>query len=581
MYFVQWTDPLFFYVKQPSGGIGVIKHSLVTFCGKSKAGTFLISFLAILSILFAACGNGATSSNSSAKHVLTLGAHVGGDFTKQLSPYNPLGVNEGIKGMVYETLLYVNRISGDTQPWLATGYQWSNDQKTLTFTTRSGVKWNDGQPFTANDVAFTFNMLKQYPAADQNGLWTYLQSVTAPDDHTVVLTFKKPDTPLLWYIGGQTWIVPQHIFQGQDPTKFANDNPVGTGPFKMTKFSAPLLVYDRNPDYWQASKLQVDELRYPAVKDNTTLQLELMRGQIDWGSFFAPGLDQNFVAKDPTHNHYWMAATNMFTMYLNLTKAPFNNVDVRQAISAALNRQQMAQQAESGYVQPASTTGLILPNSNSYLVSSLAQEQATPDVAKAEQYLQQAGYTKGSDGIYQKNGQKLSFSLTVVSGWTDWETMASVIKQNLQAVGINVTVNDIQDTLYYTARNNGNFDALIGGLYGGPNPFYLYETHLDSANLSPKGWNWGKWDNSQTDALLHQYVTTTDTAVQKQDIQGLEQIYAQQLPNIPLVNAGDWYEYTTQHFTGWPDKNNPYADGATFNTPDNEIVVLNLKPVAK
>lgn len=546
---------------------------------KARAFAILSTLLVVLVLALAACGSTPTTTTTNQKHILTIGTQVGADFTQAFSPYNT-SPDSGIQGMVYEPLYFFDRANGTTTPWLATSYQYNSDSTQLTFNIRQGVKWSDGQPFTANDVAFTFNMLKQYPAADINGLWNYITSVTAPDANTVLITFKQAYPPLLWYIAGQTYIVPQHIFASAgDPTKFADDPPIGTGPFKLTKFSPSLLIYDRNPGYWQADKVKVDELQYPSVKDNNTLQLKLMAGQIDWGSFFAPDLNSTFVAKDPAHNHYWMAPTDMFTLYVNLTKYPFTLVNVRQAISAALDRQQMANQAESGYVAPASTTGLILPNQKNYLDPAYANTPTTPNVAQAQQLLQSAGFTKGSDGVYaDKNGKKLAFGLDVVSGWTDWETMAQIIKQNLDSVGFNITINDISFNAYATARANVGFDLLIGGLFGGPSPFYLYNTHLNSANLSPNGYNWGRWKDATTDKLLQQYATTTDPNVQMQAIQGIEKIYATELPNIPLVNAASWYEYSSKNFTGWPDQNNPYAVGAAYSAPDNVVIITHLAP---
>jgi peptide/nickel transport system substrate-binding protein len=549
---------------------------------KVKALAILSAFLVALVLVLSACGGGSTTqSTTTHKSVLSIGTQVGADFTKAFSPYNT-SPDSGIQGMVYETLYFFDRANSTSIPWLATSYQWSSDYKQLTFTIRQGVKWSDGQPFSANDVAFTFNMLKQYPAADLNALWSYFSSVTAPDANTVVISFQKPYPPILWYVAGQTYIVPQHIFSSAgDPTKFVDDPPIGTGPFKLTKFSPSLLIYDRNPGYWQASSVKVDELQYPSVKDNNTLQLKLMAGQIDWGSFFAPDLNSTFVAKDPAHNHYWMAPTDMFTLYVNLTKYPFNLVSVRQAISAALDRQQMANQAESGYVAPASTTGLILPNQQSYLDPSLASTPTSPNTAKAISLLQSAGFTRGSDGIFaDKNGKKLSFKLNVVSGWTDWETMTQIIKQNLSSIGIQVTINDISFDAYAAARANAGFDMMIGGLFGGPSPFYLYNTHLNSANLSPTGYNWGRWKDPTTDQLLQQYATTTDQTVQMQAIHGIEKIYQTELPNIPLVNAASWYEYSTKNFTGWPDQNHPYAVGAAYSAPDNVVIITHLTPAA-
>jgi peptide/nickel transport system substrate-binding protein len=529
-------------------------------------------------MLLAACGTSGTGAKQGST-VLWLGAHVGGDFTKALSPYNPT-VNEGIDGMVYETLLYFNRNNGQITPWLASSYQFSPDNTQLTFTTRSGVQWSDGQPFTANDVAFTFNMMKQYPAADANGLWsTYLSSVTATDDHTVVVTFKKAYPPMLWFVGGQTWIVPQHIFASAgDPTKFANDPPVGTGPFSLKSFSAQLLDYARNPKYWQADKVLVQEIKYPAVKDNNTMQLKLMAGQIDWGSFFAPDLQSTYVSKDPTHNHFWMAPVALTMIYVNLQKYPFNQLVVRQAISYALDRKQMSDQAESGYEAVASPTG-ILPGFSADLAPQYASSQFTQDPSKSTSLLDGAGFKKGTDGIYvDPHGNRMSYTIDVVAGWTDWDQICDIISQNLKAVGIEVKVNQLSFDDYAAIRSNGKYDMFMGGSFPGPTPYYMLNTLLNSANLAPNGFNWERWNDPQTDQYLQAYASTTDATQQLQALQGVETVMATQQPTILLLDAADWYEYSTKNWTGWPDQNNTYALPATYEAPDNEVTIMHLKP---
>ena len=131
---------------------------------------------------------------------------------------------------------------------LATNYSWNSDNTQLTFTIRQGVKWNDGKPFDANDVAFTFNLIKQYPAADANGVWNYLSSVTAPNATTVLMTFQKAYPPELVSIAGHVYIVPQHVYASVgDPTKYLTGNPVGTGPFVVSKYQPNLAVYTRIP----------------------------------------------------------------------------------------------------------------------------------------------------------------------------------------------------------------------------------------------------------------------------------------------------------------------------------------------
>ncbi|HCI80832.1 MAG TPA: ABC transporter substrate-binding protein, partial [Ktedonobacter sp.] len=159
---------------------------------------------------------------------------------------------------------------------LANSYQWNSDNTQVTFTIRPNVKWNDGQPFTADDVAFTFNLMKQYPVADTNGVWSYLKSVVASDANTVVMTFQKAYPPELVTIAGHVYIIPKHVFASVgDPTKYLTDKPVGTGPFTLSKYQTDLAVYAKNPSYWQADKVKIDQIRYPEYKDNSTLELAL------------------------------------------------------------------------------------------------------------------------------------------------------------------------------------------------------------------------------------------------------------------------------------------------------------------
>src|SRR5260221_6374255 len=156
--------------------------------------------LVVIALLASACG-GSSSQSSSTKHVLTAICAVSGSYTQNMSPYNP-NVNCGVDGLLYENLEYVNGLTGKETPMLATGHTWSADNLTLTFTTRSGVKWSDGKDFSANDVEFTFGLLKQYPAADGSGLWSSLSSVKATNATTVVMTFPSPAPTKLPFIEG-------------------------------------------------------------------------------------------------------------------------------------------------------------------------------------------------------------------------------------------------------------------------------------------------------------------------------------------------------------------------------------------
>src|SRR6266699_5578527 len=248
---------------------------------KSKATVMAFTLLVVFTMILSACGGGSSQNNNTttgSKHVLKI-ATQSYDFAQAgFNPYNG-HPNAGIQGLVYETLYFGNVNDGSFTPMLATSYQWNSDNTQVKFTIRQNVKWNDGQPFTADDVAFTFNTMKQYPAADGLGVWSFLKDVSAPDANTVVMDFQKASPPVLVRIGGKVYIIPTHGFASVgDPTKSLTDPPVGTGPFTLTRYQPDLAVYDKNASYWQADKVKVDEIRFPEYKDNATLELALPKG---------------------------------------------------------------------------------------------------------------------------------------------------------------------------------------------------------------------------------------------------------------------------------------------------------------
>jgi peptide/nickel transport system substrate-binding protein len=488
----------------------------------------------------------------------------------------------GTQGLIYETLLFFNREDGSVKPWLASSYQLSNNATTITFKLRSGVKWSDGKPFTSADVVFTLNLIHNHPAVDYSSIWNVIKGVSAPDDQTVVVTLKQPSSPLLWYLGGQTYILPQHLWSNvSNPVTYTNPNPVGTGPYLLKSFSPQLYVFDRNPHFWQPGKPYINELRYPSFNSNTSADLLLSQGAVDWTGLFTPNVNKTFVSRDPVHNHYWFPPNNVVTLYLNLTKHPFNTLAVRQAISAAIDRNKLYNVGEGGYEPPAHPTGLVLPANKNFLSPTYAKASFAVDTAKVASLLQGAGFRKGNDGIYvDKSGNRLAFNINVVSGWTDWVTDSQIMASNLQAVGMDVKVNTISFNAYYGSLQTGTFDTAISWTSPGPTPYFLYNSMLASTNTAPIGQpatsNFERWSDPTTDKLLQQYTSSPDPAVQQEAIAGIQKIMVEQLPTIPLIYGATWYEYSTAHFVGWPDQQHPYAMPAPYAYPDEEIVVLNL-----
>jgi peptide/nickel transport system substrate-binding protein len=559
-----------------------------------------ISFLMILALALSACGGGnGNSSTSSTKattlRVLSAPGQTNPDFFNPYFSTNQ-GGDFGAQGLLYENLYFTNLYNGQTTPWLASSYAYNSDLTQLTFTMRPGVKWSDGQPLTSQDVAFTFNLMKQYPALDQTGVMPLIKSVTAPDNSTVVFRLQHADSTALFRIGNGVYIVPQHIWStiSGNPAKFANDNnPVGTGPYKLSKFSTELITYTRNNSYW-GTKPQVQTIQVPSIKDNTTAITDMIQGKLDWmGTGWNPDYNPLYTQKDPTHNHTWFAASNTVMLYLNLDKAPFNNLLVRKAINAAINRSQLPQ-GVAEYAKVANPTGVIVPTLNNWISPQYQNASFAYSSNQADSYLQQAGFTKGSDGFYRdSSGKEFTMSVDVVNGWSDWDQDVQFIVNDLKAVGINASINTESGyTPYYNAISTGDYQAAISWTNSGPTPYYAYQGLLSSTNSAPPGkaiagTNFERWDattsngySAQTDKLIAQYEESSDASTQMQAMQGIENIMVSQLPVIPLTVNVYWDEYTTKNWSGWPSASNPYDSGAPYNMPDAENVILHLTPAS-
>ncbi|HLK74007.1 MAG TPA: ABC transporter substrate-binding protein [Streptosporangiaceae bacterium] len=530
-------------------------------------------------------GSGNGNANTSTNSTLTISNENGALWTCGFSPLNTSDTLLSV-GFVYEPLVYVNPLQdGKTTPMLATSWTWGAGNKTLTFTMRQGVKWSDGTPMSAADVAYTFNLIKKYPGLDLTGVWSVLSSVTATGN-TVTFDFSTAGAvPYFYYIADQTPIVPQHIWSTlanpqTDPIK----QPVGTGPYLMTKCSPQNITYTANPNYWQPGEPKIKKIQYPAYTSNNTANDDLANGSAQWGAQYIPSIQTFYTAKNPNF-HYWFPPTVNVSLVPNLTNPLLSNVKVRQAISYAINRSQVSTIGESGYEPPANQAGIVTPTFSSSLNNSALSSWGNGyDPAKAKALLASAGFHPGSDGIMANAaGQKLSFSVINIGDYSDWVASMQVIQQDLKAIGIQVTPHNLSNTDFDSDLFFGKYQlAYYDQQTFGPSAYYELNNWLNSANTAPVGKtaasNYERYSNPQTDKLLDQYATTTSTSEQQTIMNQIQQVMLTDVPIIPVTEAVDWYQYDTGSFTGWPTPSNPYAQPSAYAFPDNEQVLLHLAP---
>jgi peptide/nickel transport system substrate-binding protein len=519
---------------------------------------------------------------------------TGATWTCQFNPFNPQLWSWGVTTPMYEPLEYVNILQSTKPPvpWLASSSQWSNGYKTLTFTIRNGVTWSDGKPFSAQDVVYTFNAIKTDKAIDVNALWTNasgpLTNVALKGTNQVVFTFNTAAQPYFYFVADLTPIVPQHIWSSLNQSKlssYSDTKPVGTGPYVMSSCSGQNIKYLRNPHYWQSTAShpvpEVAEVDYPSYLSNTPGNLALSTGQANWGGQYIPNIQSFYVAHDPAHRHYWFPPVGNVSLVPNLTNPLLSQLAVRQALTYAINKATVARLGESGYQQPANQTGVITPTFQSWFDSSLAEPAYNP--AKAQQILKSAGFTKGSNGIYQnKSGTPLSFTIKTISGYSDWDASLQIITQELKAAGIAVTVQDEASGPYSTDLTSGHFQLAYAGSGGlgpipGPSPYYELRGALFSGSIG--SYNFSRYKSSSTDALFNQYAS----ASQSQQVQIMHQIQAvmvKDIPFIPITEGVDWFQYDTSHIGGWPTASNPYAQPAPYGSPDNAVLLTHLYPTS-
>jgi peptide/nickel transport system substrate-binding protein len=528
--------------------------------------------------------SGSGSGNKAAGNsTLTISNESGQLWSCGFNPLNPSDTGLSV-GFIYEPLVYVNPLQqGKTTPMLASSFKWGAGNKTLTFTIRSGVKWSDGQPMTANDVAYTFNLTKKYPALDLTGAWSALSSVTA-SGNTVTMNFKSVAVPYFYYIADQTPIVPEHVFSKMsNPVTDPNKAPVGTGPYTMSKCTPQNITYKANPSYWQPGLPKVKTLQYPAYTSNNTANDDLANGSAQWGGQYIPGIQAFYVSKSPNY-HYWFPPTVNVTLIPNLTDPQLKNVKVRQAISYAINRSQVSNTGESGYEPPANQTGIVRPTFDASLnQSALSGWGNAYDPAKAKSLLAQAGYHMSGGVMTNAAGQKLSLTVINIGDYSDWVASMQVIQQNLAAVGIKLTPHNLSNPDLVNDLNFGKFQlAFYDQQTFGPSAYYELNNWLNSANTAPVGkqaaTNYERYSNSKTDSLLDQYETTTSTSEQQSILNQIQQVMLNDVPIIPVIEAVDWYQYDTGTFSGWPTPGNSYAQPAPYAYPDNEQVLLRLAP---
>ena len=416
-----------------------------------KRTTITLTILMALSMLVAACAPAATVAPAAAAPAAAAPAataeapaavtfarnetlYTGGKQWGPPSNWNPLLIGDyatGTIGLVYETLFLYDPLTDKFTPWLAESGKWT-DASTYELKIRQGVNWSDGQPFTADDVKFTFE-LGQKTVLNFSNLWKWLGSITKVDDRTLDFKF----TSALY----QQWdnllynvpMLPQHLWASKDLKDVAtgaNEKPVGTGAYLYFAYDQTKMVWVRNDNWWAIKALNLSVApKYIVDLVNTSNENSLglvLQGQEDLNNNYLPGISNLLQGGYALHTYYPAApyhlAANTAWLDVNLQKKPMDDVAFRKALASSINVADIVSRDYGSMVQIANPSGL-LPIWDKYVDQAVVKKLGTSyDIAKAKSILAAAGYkdVNGDGFVENKDGTPISLKIIVPNGWSDW-----------------------------------------------------------------------------------------------------------------------------------------------------------------
>lgn len=500
--------------------------------------------------------------------------------------YNPYTTGGLFGGVLYEPLMMLNRNTGKVEYRLAKSAEYSDDLKTITVKLRDGLQWSDGQPLTAKDVVFSYTMTKNVAAYDGKAIWTTgnLQSITATDAHTIVFKLKDADSTFIWGLPDYH-IVPEHVWSkvaAKDLATFKNLNPVGSGPLTDIKYLKPQqMQICRNDNYYLPNRPYIDCMTFRSYNDNSQIQPALMKGEIDWGSNFIADIEKTYVAADPENNHFWYPANDAIHLYTNIKKKPFDDLQVRKALSMALDRDEIVDIAAYGYPTANFNAGGIAELYGKFIDEDITEkykEIATYNPEKAKKLLEDAGYkdTDGDGFREMSDGENIVFDINVVNGWTDWIQTVQMVSEYFEAVGIKANVKTVDWSVYDKGLKDSDYKMAINWSMVGTNPILAYQTYFLTSQVG-KSWHAGHGLNSpEIDTLINSFGLTNDPVKQQSILNELQEFTAANLPFIPLFSNATWFQYSTKKFVGWPTEKDPYVQPVFYEAGNRNLIINNL-----
>ncbi len=492
-----------------------------------KTAALIMVVMFVASIVLSGCGGDKKPASTGAANVLV---YAQGADPRGLDPaYVEDGESAKIMNQIYEGLVRYKPGNTEIQPLLATSWTVSPDGKEITFKLRQGVKFHDGTPFNAQAVKFTFerqlkpNMKDDMPYAEFT--FAGVQKVEAVDDYTVKVILEKPSAP---FLANMAMALAAPIISPEAVKKYGDkfiENPVGTGPYKFVKWDKgqqiELTAFD---SYW-GEKPKMAKVVYKITKENSVRASDLMTGATD----IMDGVDTNDIKTLESKGMTVIKTPGMNINYMGFytNKKPFDNLDLRKAISMAINRQHLVEFLYQGQAK--------LPNSPlPDFIPGYSKDVKPYDfnVEEAKKLLAKAGYANGFEFTC------ITYSNPRPYNPVNGEKLAAAVQADLAKIGVKMNIKSYPWKEYKQAYKNGEGDAYFLGWIGDNGDADNFLINLETAQIKG-GLNASKYSNAKLDALLEQGRTTMDPAKRVAIYTEAQQIIVADAPWVLISHSLD------------------------------------------
>lgn len=558
------------------------RRSLV---GASAAGT-----AAALSGIHLAGNNAAAAALAQASNLPTpreetvVIEQINNNVWDSFNPFIPNGeaYNYGTVSVCREMLFYVNFLTGETTPWLGKEWNYNDDFTACTLTIQENINWSDGEPFTAHDIVFSQQMLIDNENLNGSaGLRETVDSITADDDYNVTWTLKEPDTRfhyrfLAGIISDGVRIVPQHIWEGEDPSTFKANPPIQTGPYVLKEASATKLyhLWEKNENYWNKENLD-PEPQYVLYRQWTEIDTsvqEFMAGNID---------DSHRIALDYLNQEVIASQTDNYSRFIFNDPCPrgfhincdsptglFKTAEGRWAISHLIDRDTIGTTIYQPPTVPATYPWASYEGWKPWAPDEVMDQfDPTFHLDKANELLDALGATeRDGDGIRMLDGQPLKLNMICPTETTGPEyQMGLTLVNTAKEAGLDIELKAMPGSAHWDAFDNGEYDISAHWICGMQfDPVQLWNW-FHSENYFPVGertnrGNAVRFVDKEFDELVDELRTLDpEDEANKPVFNATLEKFMQESPSIASVQQIFPVFFGTSVWEGWPTEEDPYA----------------------